>query len=134
MNFANGTLFGANGTINGTFLAGNGTTNSTAFTPYQASLFWTIFRYVSYVQFLTLPFHAVAMWIFIGVARRVFRSTSGEMSLVLKAFIVLWIIESLLSFPHTFHIVLGEIPGLRESLGIGFGPFFEWHFWVSRRR
>ncbi|KAH7715450.1 hypothetical protein AAVH_17156 [Aphelenchoides avenae] len=52
------------------------------------------------------------------------------MSLVLKAFIVLWIIENVLSFPHTFHIILGKIPGLRESLGIGFIPFFEWHFWT----
>lgn len=88
--------------------------------------FWREFNfYFNLVQsILALVFHAIALSLFGSTFKRVFKSKSGDMSLMLKTFLVLWMIENILSFPNSIYVLLQWIsPDV-------FG--FRYHLWVSK--
>lgn len=88
--------------------------------------FWREFNsYFRLVQsFFALVFHAIALYLFVNTSKRVFKSKSGDMSLMLKTFLVLWMIENVISFPYSIYIPLTWISSDVFS--------HRYHLWVSK--
>lgn len=85
--------------------------------------FNTYFRLIQ--SFFALAFHGIAVYFFVGTAKRVFQSSYGDMSPLLRTFLVLWIVEGILSFPYSVTIPLWWFPSLRAVLTE------EWYYWVG---
>lgn len=48
--------------------------------------------------------HSASLLMFLRVGRRVFRAHSNDVSIMMKTFIVVWIIEDLMAVPYTLFV------------------------------